>query len=140
MLSLSNVSSSILTLTLTLKILIKKGKNDNWEPAHKKLDEKNSENWSWLLKILKNSVFIFIRQRRRLENLKIFSVIGGGGGGSATRLTPLLATIARKYLSIFSSSVPSESAFSTSSYVLRKNRLALSSKNIKYTMFLKDKI
>jgi hypothetical protein len=56
------------------------------------------------------------------------------------KVLPKLATIARKYLSISSSSVPSESAYSTSSYVLRKNRLALSSKNIKYTMFLKDKI
>lgn len=53
---------------------------------------------------------------------------------------PKLSKIARKYLSIPSSSVPSESAFSTSNYVLRKNRLGLSSKNVKYTMFLKDKI
>jgi hypothetical protein len=53
---------------------------------------------------------------------------------------PKLATVARKYLCISSSSVPSESTFSTSNYVLRKNRLALSSKNVKYTMFLKDKI
>jgi hypothetical protein len=56
------------------------------------------------------------------------------------KLLPKLSSIARKYLSISSSSVPSESAFSTSNYVLRKNRLALSSKNVKYTMFLKDKI
>ncbi|CAF1202668.1 unnamed protein product [Adineta ricciae] len=53
---------------------------------------------------------------------------------------PKLASCARKYLSISSSSVASESAFSTSNYVLRKNRLALSSKNVKYTMFLKDKL
>ncbi len=53
---------------------------------------------------------------------------------------PKLAELARKYLSICSSSVPSESAFSTSNYILRKNRLALSSKNVTYTMFLKDKI
>jgi hypothetical protein len=35
----------------------------------------------------------YLRQwrRRRLENLKIFSVIGGGG--SADRLTPLLTTV-----------------------------------------------
>ncbi len=53
------------------EILHKKGKNDNWEPAHKELDEKNSGNWSWLLKILKNAVFIFLRQRRRLKMLLI---------------------------------------------------------------------
>jgi hypothetical protein len=46
------------------------------------------------LKYLKNSVFIFIRQQRRLENLNIFSVIGGDGG-SAARLTPLSTRIYR---------------------------------------------
>ena len=53
---------------------------------------------------------------------------------------PLLAVQARKYLAISATSVPSESAFSISSYVLRKNRLSLTSKNLKYSMFLKDKL
>lgn len=53
---------------------------------------------------------------------------------------PLLTMIARKYLSIPSSSVPSESAFSTTNYMVRKNRQGLSSKSITYSMFLKDKI
>jgi hypothetical protein len=53
---------------------------------------------------------------------------------------PQLSILARKYLSISASSVPSESTFSISNYVLRKNRLALTSKNIRYTMFLKDKL
>lgn len=57
-----------------------------------------------------------------------------------SKALPKLSKIARKYLSIPSSSVPSESAFSTSNYILRKNRLGLSSKNVKYTMFLKDKL
>ena len=40
---------------------IKKEKNDNWESAHKKLDEKNSGNWSWLLKILKiQYLYVFV--------------------------------------------------------------------------------
>jgi len=53
---------------------------------------------------------------------------------------PNLAILARKYLAISATSVPSESAFSVSNYVLRKNRLALTSRNVKYTMFLKDKL
>jgi hypothetical protein len=53
---------------------------------------------------------------------------------------PQLAFLARKYLCISASSVPCESTFSISNYVLRKNRLALTSKNIRYTMFLKDKL
>ena len=53
---------------------------------------------------------------------------------------PALAVLARKYLAISASSVPSESTFSVANYVLRKNRLALSSRNLKYTMFLKDKL
>ena len=53
---------------------------------------------------------------------------------------PNLAVLARKYLTISATSVPSESAFSVSNHVLRKNRLALTSRNVKYTMFLKDKL
>ncbi|CAF1675622.1 unnamed protein product [Adineta ricciae] len=53
---------------------------------------------------------------------------------------PKLTSLARRYLSIPSSSVGSESAFSISSYILRKNRLNLSSKNLGISMFLKDKI
>ena len=53
---------------------------------------------------------------------------------------PLLAALARKYLSISASSVPCESTFSISNHVIRKNRMALTSKNIRYTMFLKDKL
>jgi hypothetical protein len=56
------------------------------------------------------------------------------------REMPQLAVLAQKYLCVRGTSVPSELAFSVSNYVLRKNRLALSSKNVMYTMFLKDKI
>jgi hypothetical protein len=56
------------------------------------------------------------------------------------REMPKLAVIARKYLCVCGTNVPSELAFSVSNYVLRKNRLALSSKNVIYTMFLKDKV
>lgn len=53
---------------------------------------------------------------------------------------PTLLTLARKYLAISASSVPSESTFSVANYVLRKNRLSLTGRNLKYTMFLKDKM
>ncbi|CAF1691835.1 unnamed protein product, partial [Adineta ricciae] len=53
---------------------------------------------------------------------------------------PMLAVQAKKLLAISATSVPSESAFSASNYVLRKNRLSLTSKNLKCCMFLKDKL
>jgi hypothetical protein len=51
-----------------------------------------------------------------------------------------LAAMAQKYVSICATSVPSESTFSVSIYVLRKNRLSLTSKNVMFSMFLKDKL
>ena len=51
-----------------------------------------------------------------------------------------LSILARKYLAVSAINVPSESAFSVSNYVLRQNRLAFTSRNVKYTMFLKDKL
>ncbi|CAF4309927.1 unnamed protein product [Rotaria socialis] len=56
------------------------------------------------------------------------------------RSLPLLSKMARRYGSITASSVPSESSFSIAGYVARKNRSSLSAKNLKYSMFLKDKI
>ncbi len=63
-------------LFVSRNFCIKKGKNDNWKPTHKKLDEENSGNWSWLLKITikKFSTYIYTlprqtrkRQKRRLN-------------------------------------------------------------------------
>ncbi|CAF1136143.1 unnamed protein product [Didymodactylos carnosus] len=51
-----------------------------------------------------------------------------------------LSKLARKYMAITATSAPSEQAFSIANYVARKNRLSLSSKSIKYTMYLKDKL
>jgi hypothetical protein len=56
------------------------------------------------------------------------------------QLLPLLSQMARRYGSIPASSVPSESSFSVAGYAARKNRSSLSAKNLKYSMFLKDKI
>ncbi|CAM4832117.1 unnamed protein product [Rotaria magnacalcarata] len=53
---------------------------------------------------------------------------------------PLLKEMAQVYLSTPGTSVPSESAFSTSAYIGRKERARLSPENLSYTVFLKDKL
>lgn len=53
---------------------------------------------------------------------------------------PILAQLARVYLSAPGTSIASESAFSVSSYVARKERARLSADNLSFTMFIKDKI
>ena len=53
---------------------------------------------------------------------------------------PILLTMARRYLSTPGTSVASESAFSVSAYVARKERARLSAENLSYTVFLKDKL
>jgi hypothetical protein len=71
-------------------------------------------NFNFFLSVGGGGLKLFGSRRRRLENLKIFSVIGGGGwiffvnisggGGSAARLTPLIGAyffIAQKFLQIF---------------------------------------
>jgi len=51
-----------------------------------------------------------------------------------------LSKIAYDHLITPATSVPSESAFSTASYLLRKQRSRLKPINLCYSMFLKDKI
>ena len=53
---------------------------------------------------------------------------------------PLLSKMARHYGSVPASSVPSESHFSVAGHSAGKTRSSLTAKNLKYTMFLKDKI
>jgi hypothetical protein len=53
---------------------------------------------------------------------------------------PILAQLARVYLSAPGTSIASESAFSISSYVARKERARLSADYLSFTMFIKDKI
>ncbi|CAM4772345.1 unnamed protein product [Rotaria magnacalcarata] len=53
---------------------------------------------------------------------------------------PLLKGMAAVYLSTPATSVPSESAFSLSAYVGRKERARLSPENLSYSVFLKDKL
>lgn len=53
---------------------------------------------------------------------------------------PILSRMARQFGPIPATSVPSESAFSVAGYVARKTRSSLSAKNLKYSMFLKDKL
>ena len=52
---------------------------------------------------------------------------------------PQLATVVRKYSIIAAASTPSESRFSTANYVARKERSSLSSRNLRFSMILKEK-
>ena len=51
-----------------------------------------------------------------------------------------LSSLARKYLIVPSTSVPSESTFSVAAHIGRKERNRLSSENFSMLVFLKDKI
>ena len=51
-----------------------------------------------------------------------------------------LSKLSYDYLCTQATSVASESAFSTASYLLRKQRSRLSPENLSYSMFLKDKL
>lgn len=53
---------------------------------------------------------------------------------------PILTHLAKIHLSASGTSVPSESAFSISAYIGRKERARLSGKNLAYSVFLKDKV
>ena len=55
-------------------------------------------------------------------------------------LLPNLALLAQKYLASPSTSTKSESAFSISSYYSRKQRNQISSENLGFSVFLKDKL
>ena len=52
----------------------------------------------------------------------------------------ILGKLAKIMLSVPATSVPSESCFSISSYLGRKERARLSGENLSYSVFLKDKI
>ncbi|CAF3371112.1 unnamed protein product [Rotaria sp. Silwood2] len=52
----------------------------------------------------------------------------------------LLSHLAKVHLIACATSVPTESAFSSSSYLARKERSRITGQNLSYTMFLKDKI
>ncbi|CAF4506038.1 unnamed protein product [Rotaria socialis] len=53
---------------------------------------------------------------------------------------PILSKMARRYGSIPRTSVPSESIFSIAGHVARKIRSSLTAKNLKYSIFLRDKM
>ena len=52
---------------------------------------------------------------------------------------PFLANAVRKYCCISATSVPSESRFSIANFVSRKERAHLSSKNLRFSMMLREK-
>lgn len=64
--------------------------------------------------------------------LQFWSMHGGG--------LPLLSSLARRFLATPGTSVPSETAFSVSSFIDRKERCRLTPENLSATMFLRDKI
>lgn len=53
---------------------------------------------------------------------------------------PLLKDMAQRYLGTPATSVRSESAFSSSAYIGRKERARLSPENLCYTVFVQDKL
>ncbi|CAF1069742.1 unnamed protein product [Adineta ricciae] len=53
---------------------------------------------------------------------------------------PMFQNMAKCYLATSSTSVPSESAFSSSAYVARKERSRLTAENLSYSVFLRDKL
>ncbi|CAF1493380.1 unnamed protein product [Didymodactylos carnosus] len=53
---------------------------------------------------------------------------------------PILKQMAKQYLATSGTSVASESAFSVSAYVGRKERARTDAKNLAYIVFLKDKM
>ena len=53
---------------------------------------------------------------------------------------PLLSHLAKIHLMVCATSVASESAFSSSTFIARKERTRLSSQNLSYSVFLKDKV
>ncbi|CAF4018115.1 unnamed protein product [Rotaria magnacalcarata] len=55
-------------------------------------------------------------------------------------LLPQLSNMARRYGSVPASSVPCESSFSIANHIVRKTRTSLTPKNLKYSLFLKDKM
>ena len=55
-------------------------------------------------------------------------------------ILPNLSNMARRYACLPATSVPSESSFSVAGYLVRKTRMSLTPKNLKYSMFLKDKL
>ena len=53
-------------------------------------------------------------------------------------IMPKLASLVKKYLIIPGSSVASESAFSIANFIQRKERSSLSSKNLRYSILLRE--
>lgn len=95
--------------------------------------------------IVKRTIFEEIKEYKRLviaffgqEKTTVYSC--AGFWKQYYRELPLLSGLAKNFLSVCGTSVPSESAFSLSAYLGRKQRARLSQDVLAYSVFLKDKI
>ncbi len=95
------------------------------------------KNTAWTLEeefiVLKNYMIDFYRQHKEDSCALVF-------WKQYHKNLPILAQLARNYLSGSGTSIPCESAFSLSAYIGRKERARISSQTLGFCMFLKDKI
>ena len=95
-------------------------------------EETNDKTKARLIMDEVHSYRLLVQQHQRLDALAFWKLYHPQ--------YPILSKFARKYLSTPATSVPSESAFSSSAYVERKERARLSSENLSLTVFLRDKL
>lgn len=97
--------------------------------------KKNVVDNKWLPKTISEEISLY--SSLCLKNLGSDALIFWKNFGNQM---PILKAMAQQYLGTPATSVPSESAFSRSAYIGRKERARLSPENLSYTMFVQDKL